>query len=92
MQGGGWGVRVARRHRGPVIYIWGQRALRARFPNRSGPAIASHAREKGWDMICATCSQCPFGDETYLERPDFDGAKAIYTPPRCSSSLSAAPT
>src|SRR6266436_4877604 len=39
------------------------------------------AREKGWDVWGETCTQYFFIDETYLERPDFEGAKYVYTPP-----------
>ena len=39
------------------------------------------AREKGWDVWGETCTQYFFIDESYLERPDFEGAKYVYTPP-----------
>jgi dihydropyrimidinase len=39
------------------------------------------AREKGWDVWGETCTQYLFVDETFLERPDFEGAKYVYTPP-----------
>ena len=39
------------------------------------------AREKGWDVWGETCTQYLFVDETFLERPDFEGAKFVYTPP-----------
>jgi dihydropyrimidinase len=39
------------------------------------------AREKGWDVWGETCTQYFFIDESYLERPDFEGAKFVYTPP-----------
>jgi dihydropyrimidinase len=39
------------------------------------------AREKGWDVWGETCTQYFFVDETFLERPDFEGAKFVYTPP-----------
>ncbi|MFN2468169.1 MAG: dihydropyrimidinase [Gaiellaceae bacterium] len=39
------------------------------------------AREKGWDVHAETCTQYFFVDFTYLERPDFEGAKYVYTPP-----------
>src|SRR5215211_2499060 len=42
--------------------------------------IAS-AREKGWDVWGETCTQYFFVDYTFLERPDFEGAKYVYTPP-----------
>jgi dihydropyrimidinase len=40
-----------------------------------------HAREKGWNVWGETCPQYLFIDETYLEKPDFEGAKYVYTPP-----------
>ena len=39
------------------------------------------AREKGWDIWGETCTQYFFIDYTYLERPNFEGAKYVYTPP-----------
>ena len=39
------------------------------------------ARDKGWDVWGETCTQYFFIDYTYLERPDFEGAKYVYTPP-----------
>jgi dihydropyrimidinase len=39
------------------------------------------AREKGWDVWGETCTQYFFIDYTFLERPSFDGAKYVYTPP-----------
>ena len=39
------------------------------------------AREAGWDVWGETCTQYFFVDETFLERPDFEGAKFVYTPP-----------
>jgi len=39
------------------------------------------AREKGWDVYGETCPQYLFIDYTFLERPDFEGAKFVYTPP-----------
>lgn len=39
------------------------------------------AREKGWTIFGETCTQYFFVDETFLERPDFEGAKYVYTPP-----------
>jgi dihydropyrimidinase len=39
------------------------------------------AREKGWDVWGETCTQYFFIDESYLEQPDFEGAKYVYTPP-----------
>src|SRR6476619_2901795 len=39
------------------------------------------AREKGWDVWGETCTQYFFVDTTFLERPDFEGAKYVYTPP-----------
>jgi len=39
------------------------------------------AREKGWDVWGETCTQYLFVDQTFLDRPDFEGAKYVYTPP-----------
>jgi dihydropyrimidinase len=39
------------------------------------------AREKGWSVWGETCTQYFFVDYTFLERPDFEGAKYVYTPP-----------
>ncbi len=41
----------------------------------------ARAREKGWDVWGETCTQYFFVDFTFLERPDFEGAKYVYTPP-----------
>src|ERR687896_789018 len=47
------------------------------------PAVEpiSLAREKGWDVWGETCTQYFFVDYSFLERPDFEGAKYVYTPP-----------
>jgi dihydropyrimidinase len=39
------------------------------------------AREKGWDVWGETCTQYFFIDYSFLEKPDFEGAKYVYTPP-----------
>ena len=41
----------------------------------------AHAREKGWDIWGETCTQYFFIDYSFLERPDFEGGKYVYTPP-----------
>lgn len=41
----------------------------------------ARAREAGWDVWGETCTQYFFVDTTFLERPDFEGAKYVYTPP-----------
>src|SRR6187455_1841993 len=41
----------------------------------------ARAREAGWDVWGETCTQYFFIDYTYLERPGFEGAKYVYTPP-----------
>jgi dihydropyrimidinase len=41
----------------------------------------ARAKELGWDAHGETCTQYLFVDETFLERPDFEGAKYVYTPP-----------
>jgi dihydropyrimidinase len=40
-----------------------------------------NARDKGWNVHGETCTQYFFIDETFLERPNFEGAKYVYTPP-----------
>lgn len=39
------------------------------------------ARDKGWDIWGETCTQYFFIDQSFLEKPDFEGAKYVYTPP-----------
>ena len=39
------------------------------------------AREKDWDVWGETCTQYLFVDYSFLERPDFEGGKYVYTPP-----------
>ncbi|HWH06781.1 MAG TPA: dihydropyrimidinase [Gaiellaceae bacterium] len=39
------------------------------------------AREAGWNVWGETCTQYFFIDYSHLERPDFEGAKYVYTPP-----------
>ena len=39
------------------------------------------AREKGWKVWGETCTQYLFVDESMLEKPNWEGAKYIYTPP-----------
>jgi dihydropyrimidinase len=39
------------------------------------------ARDKGWDVWGETCTQYFFIDYSFLERPEFEGAKYVYTPP-----------
>src|SRR5512132_3693856 len=39
------------------------------------------AREKGWNIWGETCTQYFFIDYTFLERPNFEGGKYVYTPP-----------
>ena len=41
----------------------------------------ARAREADWDAWGETCPQYLFIDETALERPNFEGAKYVYTPP-----------
>ena len=41
----------------------------------------ARARRKGWDVWGETCTQYFFVDYSFLERPDFEGAKYVYTPP-----------
>src|SRR6059058_969420 len=39
------------------------------------------ARDAGWDVWGETCTQYFFVDYSFLERPNFEGAKYVYTPP-----------
>src|SRR5437016_2143794 len=39
------------------------------------------ARDKGWNVHGETCTQYFFVDYSFLERPNFEGAKYVYTPP-----------
>jgi dihydropyrimidinase len=39
------------------------------------------AKAEGWRVWGETCTQYLFVDETMLERPDFEGAKYVFTPP-----------
>jgi dihydropyrimidinase len=39
------------------------------------------ARENNWNIHGETCPQYLFFDESYLDKPNFEGAKWIYTPP-----------
>jgi dihydropyrimidinase len=41
----------------------------------------ARAREQGWDVWGETCTQYFFVDYSFLERPNFEGAKYVYTPP-----------
>ena len=41
----------------------------------------ARARAAGWRVTAETCTQYLFIDESYLERPHFEGAKYVYTPP-----------
>src|ERR671919_159364 len=41
----------------------------------------ARAREAGWNTWGETCTQYFVVDYTWLERPDFEGAKYVYTPP-----------
>jgi dihydropyrimidinase len=41
----------------------------------------ARARDAGWDVWGETCTQYFFVDYSFLERPDFEGGKYVYTPP-----------
>ncbi len=41
----------------------------------------ARARHAGWATWGETCTQYLFIDESYLARPDFEGAKYVFTPP-----------
>jgi dihydropyrimidinase len=44
------------------------------------------AREAGWNVWGETCTQYFFVDVSFLERPDFEGAKYVYSPPARDAS------
>ncbi len=44
------------------------------------------ARDKGWPVWGETCTQYFFVDETFLDRPGFEGAKYVYSPPARDAS------
>ena len=39
------------------------------------------ARDAGWPVVGETCTQYLFIDGSYLERPNFESAKYVFTPP-----------
>jgi dihydropyrimidinase len=41
----------------------------------------ARARAAGWRVTAETCTQYLFIDESYLEKPDFEGAKYVFSPP-----------
>jgi len=46
----------------------------------------ARARLQGWRVWGETCTQYFFIDEAYLARPDFEGAKYVYSPPARDAS------
>ena len=48
---------------------------------RSRSSRSRSRATKGWNVWGETCTQYFFVDYTFLERPDFEGAKYVYTPP-----------
>lgn len=44
-------------------------------------ARIAEAREKGWNVYGETCPQYLTLDISYLEKPDFEGAKYVWSPP-----------
>src|SRR3954467_13382090 len=48
---------------------------------RGGVEPIARARDAGWEIHGETCTQYLFIDYTFLERPNFEGAKYVYTPP-----------
>jgi len=44
------------------------------------------ARRQGWRVWGETCTQYFFVDETFLARPNFEGAKYVYSPPARDAS------
>ena len=57
------------------------RSTSSTSPARRPSSRSCSLREKGWDVWGETCTQYFFVDYTFLERPDFEGAKFVYTPP-----------
>ncbi|RLQ95509.1 dihydropyrimidinase [Falsibacillus albus] len=41
----------------------------------------AEARKKGWNVWGETCPQYLVLDQSYLEKPDFEGAKYVWSPP-----------
>jgi len=41
----------------------------------------ARARALGWPVWGETCTQYFFIDDTYLDKPNFEGAKAVFSPP-----------
>src|SRR2546427_3253184 len=50
-------------------------------PCRESVEPIARAREAGWNVHGETCTQYFFVDYSFLERPQFEGAKYVYTPP-----------
>ncbi len=48
---------------------------------REALEAVSTAKTAGWNVIAETCTQYLYIDETFLARPDFEGAKYVFTPP-----------
>jgi dihydropyrimidinase len=48
---------------------------------REALAPISAARDKGWKVWGETCPQYLFIDDSFLDRPDFEGAKYVFAPP-----------
>ena len=55
--------------------MWFMFLVRRRFEK------IAEARSKGVDVWGETCPQYLVLDQTYLERPDFEGAKYVWSPP-----------
>ena len=67
----------------PRVEVGRQRQVGERGDGTCQPAVEpiALAREKGWDVWGETCTQYLFVDESALEKPEWEGAKYIYTPP-----------
>jgi dihydropyrimidinase len=48
---------------------------------RQAVEAIARARALGWPVWGETCTQYFFIDDTYLDRPNFEGAKAVFSPP-----------
>jgi dihydropyrimidinase len=59
---------------GVPLYVVHMSCLEALIP-------LADARAQGWPVMGETCTQYLFIDDTSLSKPNFEGAKYVYTPP-----------
>src|SRR5918999_1852468 len=71
----------SRRSRRATPSRTGTRSRAHRRPRARRRTARSSARAKGWNVWGETCTQYFFVDYSFLERPGFEGAKYVYTPP-----------